>query len=373
MENQALTKPSPKPLTLRQRIESDDFKTQVARALPRHLTPDRFIRVAATAIMRTPLLAECDQVSFYNALLTLSQLGLEPDGRRAHLIPFRNNKRNCVECQLIVDYKGLAELAMRSGVISFLHADIVCEEDGFGYDRGQIISHSINFRKPRGPAYAVYALARFKDGSEKSEVMSMEDVEAIRKRSRAGNNGPWVTDFAEMAKKTVFRRLSKWLPLSPEFRDAAETDDDVIDIPARNAELGETFTPPAIADATASAPAPKRGRPRKVDFVPPSELEANPNQEEAYGNVTNEAADAAATAPQPSSSPTMVDEPMSFSERLAAQMRVSAVPFDQLQQWMMVNKYVGADSYSSADDLSDLTCKKILASWESVVQFGGGK
>ena len=71
-------------------------------------TPDRFIRIALTALTRTPKLTTCDHGSFFQALLDLSQLGLEPDGRRAHLIPFRNNKRNCVECQLIIDYKGLA-------------------------------------------------------------------------------------------------------------------------------------------------------------------------------------------------------------------------------------------------------------------------
>lgn len=212
--------------TLRQHLEGDAFRLAIAKALPRHLTPDRFIRVACTAITRTPKLADCDQTSFFNALLTLSQLGLEPDGRRAHLIPFNNTKRDCVECQLIVDYKGLAELAMRSGVVSNIHADVVCENDDFDYDRGQLLKHRIDFRKPRGAVYAAYALCRFKDSSEKCEVLTRDEVESVRKRSRAGGNGPWVTDWNEMAKKTAFRRLSKWLPLSSEFRDAVEADSD---------------------------------------------------------------------------------------------------------------------------------------------------
>lgn len=212
---------------IRQLLEGDAFKLQVAKALPRHLTPDRFIRVACTAIMRTPKLADCDQTSFFNALLNLSQLGLEPDGRRAHLIPFNNTKRGCVECQLIVDYKGLVELAMRSGSVANIHADVVCEGDEFEYDMGEVKRHRIDFHAgKRGKPYAAYAVCTFKDGTRKAEVMSAEDVEGIRKRSKAGQSGPWVTDWNEMAKKSCFRRLSKWLPLSPEYRDALEADDD---------------------------------------------------------------------------------------------------------------------------------------------------
>ncbi len=83
-----------------------------------------------------------------------------------------------------------------------------------------------------GEIFAVYSTATMKDGERKTEVMSVAEVEAIRKRSRAGSSGPWVTDWNEMAKKTVFRRLSKWLPLSPELHAAVSADDDAIDIPA---------------------------------------------------------------------------------------------------------------------------------------------
>jgi len=228
-ETTDLAKKEARPLTIRQMIEGDAFKDQIAKALPKHLTPDRFIRIAVTAMMRTPKLADCDQASLFNALLNLSQLGIEPDGRRAHLIPFTNRRRNCVECQLIIDYKGLVELIMRSGKVANIHADIICKNDSFEYDKGMVVSHKINFEQPRGDVYAVYSICRFKDGTEKSEVMTKDEVEAIRRRSKAGQSGPWCTDWNEMAKKTVFRRLSKWLPLSPEYRDALEVDDDKFD------------------------------------------------------------------------------------------------------------------------------------------------
>jgi recombination protein RecT len=224
-----------KPRTIQEMLRLDGVKHQIAQALPRHCTADRFLRVVANSVRRVPKLAECDQTSFFNALLTLSQYGLEPDGRNAHLIPFRNNKLNITECQLIIDYKGLVELAMRSGLVSTIHADTVCENDEFEYDRGEITKHRIDLRN-RGECYAVYALVKFKDGATKCEVMTRQDIEAIRKRSRAGNSGPWCTDWNEMAKKTVFRRLSKWISISAEFRDAVDADDDTIDL-SRTSEL----------------------------------------------------------------------------------------------------------------------------------------
>jgi recombination protein RecT len=248
--------------TIRSLISGEEFKAQIAMALPKHITPDRFIRVALTAMQKTPKLLDCTQASLFQSLLTCSQLGIEPDGRMAHLIPYGN------VCQLIIDYKGLSALAMRSGEILPPHADVVCENDVFEYDRGEVKKHSIDFRKPRGKAYAVYAIVRYKEGGEKAECMSMDEVDAIRKRSKASGSGPWVTDYNEMAKKTVFRRLSKWLPLSPEFRDAIDADADgpvdiskqveVMDRTPRNklfeaaAETTATEAPATAIEATAT-------------------------------------------------------------------------------------------------------------------------
>mgnify|MGYP001430245401 CR=1 FL=1 len=176
-------------------LKGDAFKERIMNALPKHLAPDRMIAVALTCINKTPKLAQCDQGSFFQAMLSLSQLGLEPDGRRAHLIPYGDH------VQLIIDYKGLVELAMRSGQVSNIHADVVCENDVFEYDMGDIKVHKIDFKKERGEMYAAYSICTFKDGTRKCEVMSKAEVDSIRKRSRAGGNGPWVTDFNEMAKK----------------------------------------------------------------------------------------------------------------------------------------------------------------------------
>lgn len=220
-------------LTIRDRLKDPAMIAEFGKAMPAHCKPERMARVALTAITRTPALADCEQASFFKAMLELSQWGLEPDGRRAHLIPFRNNKRGVTEVQLIIDWKGLAELVYRAGIVTKLHADVVHEGDLFEFNMGQVERHVPWFvrrdaDKPatEGKVFAAYAQATLVGGLSKAEVLSREEVEAVRKRSRAGNNGPWVTDWNEMAKKTAFRRLSKWLPLSADLRDAMDRDDD---------------------------------------------------------------------------------------------------------------------------------------------------
>jgi len=213
--------------TIRDHLSGEHFKNEIAKILPDHMTPERMVRVAITALTRTPKLAQCSQASFFEAMMSLSQWGLEPDGRRAHLIPYGTT------CQLIIDYKGLVELAYRSGVVSSIHADVVHEGDLFEYSKGIVADHVPWYLrrdedKPEseGDVIAVYCEVRMKDREPKCEVMSKDAVEAIRNRSKSGNNGPWKTDWSEMAKKTVFRRVSKWLPLSAEIRDAFEKDDE---------------------------------------------------------------------------------------------------------------------------------------------------
>lgn len=225
----AVSKEQQQPQTLKALITGEQFKSQLALVTAKHVTPERIVRVALTAMLKNPKLAECDQASFCLAILNLASYGLEPNGRQAHLIPFENRAKGIVECQLILDYKGIAELVMRSGLVSNIHADIVCENDEFIYETGVLTKHKANYRQGRGKVYAVYTLVRMKDGTEKCDVMSLEEVEAIRARSKSGKSGPWVSDWNEMAKKTVFKRCSKWLPLSPEIRDAIEGDNDYIE------------------------------------------------------------------------------------------------------------------------------------------------
>lgn len=255
---QAVQHLAKQPRTVKDLLKGEDFKKALAEILPSVMRPSRFVRAALTIMMRIPKLAECSRESFFRAMLDCAFYGLEPDGRRAHLIPYENRKmcqcghpqdqhrgqdcsqcdcrqrRVLVECQLIIDYKGLAELVRRSGDVSYIHADVVYEHDEWSYEYGTEahLKHKPNAKDRGTEKVAYYSYVRLKDGSEDFIVMNPAEVERIRRRSKAADSGPWVTDYDEMGKKTAFRRHSKWLPLSPETRRAVERDDDAVDITA---------------------------------------------------------------------------------------------------------------------------------------------
>jgi recombination protein RecT len=207
-------------------LEGENFRRQIMRVLPKHLPPDRFIRIALTAMQRTPKLKDCTPASFFNALLSLSELGIEPDGRRAHLIPYGN------ECQLIIDYKGYVDLITRPGKgndVSTIYSDVVREHDDFLFNRGIVERHIVDIRKAeteRGKVIGAYTIIRFKNGDMKCEVMSVEDLDRVKGRSKAKDNGPWRTDENEMQKKTVLRRCIKTMPINDQTAKALEVDYD---------------------------------------------------------------------------------------------------------------------------------------------------
>ena len=292
----AVAKTTPKN-TIRDILQGDEFKRQVAKALPKTIAPDRFVRIALTATFRNPKLLNCSQASLLQCLMDLSAMGLEPDGRRAHLIPFKDKRSGEIICTLIVDYKGIAELVRRHGDVASIHCDVVGENDHFEYRFG---SHGALDHKPqlndRGKIYCAYSYVRLKDGAEEFDIMGVEEIESVRKRSRSGDDGPWVTDWNEMAKKTVFRRHSKTLPLSPELRDAIEHDDD-----REPLTENERFT--AARPATASVASP-RGLPRTRE---PKSSRTEPSFENQ-----DQAEDSAPSLPTPPS-----EEPERTTEEVA--------------------------------------------------------
>lgn len=203
-------------------------KAQIQAALPRHLTAERMMRVCNTAIQRTPQLLDCEPRSLVGAIVQASQLGLEPDGTLGHayLIPFNNRKTGKVECQFIPGYKGLIELARRSSQISTIYAQTVHANDEweFAFGLDPKLTHVPTDGDP-GAMIAVYAVARLRDGGAQFEWLWKREVDSIRASSRAGNSGPWVTHYEEMAKKTALRRLCKLLPTSPELTRAVALDE----------------------------------------------------------------------------------------------------------------------------------------------------
>lgn len=205
----------------------DKMKPQIAAALPKHLDVGRFIRAALTEFRKTPLLWECEPITFVGSCVMLAQLGLElgPLGH-AYLLPFRNNKTGTVDCTLIIGYKGMIDLARRSGQIVSLTAHGVFENDKFEYAYGlnEVLEHKPSLNE-RGNLIAVYAVARLRDGGFQFEVLSIPDVQKVQTKSKAGNFGPWKDNFEEMAKKTAIRKLFKYLPVSVDLQRAFTLED----------------------------------------------------------------------------------------------------------------------------------------------------
>jgi recombination protein RecT len=209
--------------TVRDWLTSDAFKEQLRLAAPEMMDVNRLIRIVFTQIRRNPKLMECTRESLMACVMGCAQLGLEPEPflGQAYLVPYGK------ECTLIPGYRGYIALARRSGEVKSVTAQAVHENDTFELVYGvpeDKLRHVPAIGK-RGDFVGAYVVFRYKDGSYSFDYMPKEDIDKIRKRSKASSSGPWVTDYEEMAKKTVIRRHIKIAPLSVELRKAAAAED----------------------------------------------------------------------------------------------------------------------------------------------------
>lgn len=206
------------------------YRPQLEKVLPSHISADRLIRLAVTCYRMTPALTQCDRTSLFGAVMQCAQLGLEPGVLgEAYIVPFKGR------AQLIPGYQGLVKLAYQSGEVRSIWAYSVRERDTFEVELGteQKVRH-IPLKRPngfpapdeeRGEIVGVYAGAELVTGGKVVTMMTIEEIQRVRSRSAAGNAGPWVTDFEQMALKTVIRRLFKWLPRSIQVRTALALSD----------------------------------------------------------------------------------------------------------------------------------------------------
>lgn len=195
---------------------------QFQAALPKHITVEKFTRVAMTAIQNNPDLANADRNSLFGSIVRLAQDGLLPDGREAAIVMFGN------KAQAMPMIAGVLKKVRQSGEVSKVSAQVVHENDEFVWTLGfdEDVTHNPpKLSEPRGKPIGAYATAVLKDGSRLLEVMSLEEIEKVRNVSRAKGNGPWVQWWGEMARKTVMRRLSKRLPMSTDLDEAFERDE----------------------------------------------------------------------------------------------------------------------------------------------------
>ena len=235
VKNKLQTKAAAAPAEKREPRSIKDWivvmKPQIEAALPSVITAERFSRMALTAVSSNPKLAECSPQSFMGALMSAAQLGLEPNTPlgQAYLIPFKNKGR--MEAQFQLGYKGMIELAHRSGEFKNIEAHVVHENDEFSYAYG--LEPELIHRpalKDRGEIICYYAVYTLVNGGFGFEVMSKEDVqEHAKKYSQAYNSSfsPWKTSFDEMAKKSVIKRVLKYAPIKTEFARAVAADETI--------------------------------------------------------------------------------------------------------------------------------------------------
>lgn len=202
----------------------EKMQPQFQAALPPQVSPERFVRVTMTAIQNTPDLLNCDRNSLYSAAMRAAQDGLLPDGREGAIVKFGG------KAQWMAMTAGLMKKVRNSGEISTWSVHVVHENDDFDYQLGdeEKITHKPAM-KNRGEMIAAYSIVLMKDGEKSREVMTRDEIDAIKKRSRTSGSGPWVTDYEEMAKKTVIRRHSKRLPMSTDLDGLITRDDEFED------------------------------------------------------------------------------------------------------------------------------------------------
>lgn len=216
----------PRQLQFKNLLEGESFQSTLRAALPRTLRPERMVRVVLSAMQTNPDILECEPHTVLLSIMRAATMGLEPDGGvlgHGYLVPFWNSKNRRKECQFITGYRGLCKLARNSGEVVDVWAKVVHETDDFEFDEveNKPIRHKRNYSAEPGRIIGAYAAARFRDGYTRFEYMTAHEIEEIKAKTASKTRegkivGPWTSHEGEMYKKTVVRRLAKYLPLAPE-------------------------------------------------------------------------------------------------------------------------------------------------------------
>ena len=236
----------------------EGMKLQIAQALPKHLTADRMIHMAATLISKNPKLGECTAQSLVGAVMQASILGFKPVDSlgQCYFVPYNANKGTrqspkwVKEVQFQIGYKGYIDLARRSGQIKTLYAYPVRQGDQFSYELG--LNPDIK-HVPGATADAqithVYAVAHYKDGGYNFIVLTRDEVEKLRLRNphqKAAPSQAWATDYEAMACAKAIKQLAKYMPLSEEMQGAVAADEAIIDASKASSRDGSGIDPDGL-------------------------------------------------------------------------------------------------------------------------------
>lgn len=234
-------------------VNSERFAAAINAAVPRGLSGARLLRQMQTAVNRNEALRACSVLSLRDCFMDIAQLGLDltPALGYVYLIPYGK------VCTLIVGYRGLVELMYRTGKVKSVRAVPVFKGDKFEYRYGlheDLVHEPCGNTNPEDLTH-VYCVIKIEGTDPVWQVMTREQCERHRARSKSKNNGPWVTDYVPMCLKTVTRQTSKWAPMMAEVHDVMTMEDEKYPdyIPAE-------FTAAETTPAAASAPEAISGR-----------------------------------------------------------------------------------------------------------------
>jgi recombination protein RecT len=322
------TKASPAALALQQRVNTikslfDRALPELQKAAPRHITADRLIKVAAASLSRVEHLSECTQSSLLIALMTATELGLEPNTPLGHayILPYKNTQAGGIyEAQFIPGYRGLVYLAFQSGEVNDIRSAVVKVGDTWRYRdaRGGVdweFAPSEAEDREEQATRLVYAVASMKGGNEHIEVMTRAQINAIAASSAGARSqkSPWHNHWEEMARKTVIKRLCKHLPLSPERSDlvlrAVEVD---------NRAAGEPAGMPMDIAEAMSQPRPQEDAPNVPAQAPALNADTRVPQTFVGGGGAREREPVVAAQTAPAAAPQPQAEPMSRADEVRA-------------------------------------------------------
>ena len=204
-------------------------RSSLIKIAPQGTDVDRIIRVAMFEAVKNERLVQCSPTSVYMALAKACELDLVAGGvlHRASLVPMWDKKSKGYNAELWIEYTGLMDLVKRSGEVAHFKAEVVYENDDFEHsfdlEKGEVLRHKKCHDNP-GDLLLAYAVCFFKDGQRQVEVMRKDQINKIRKSSRSPDSGPWAQHTEEMWRKTVIRRICKYLPLTPKTTAVLEHD-----------------------------------------------------------------------------------------------------------------------------------------------------
>lgn len=210
-------------------------------ALPSHIKPEKFQRVVLTVAQQNPDLLMADRRTLFASCIKCAADGLIPDGREAALVIFNTKVKQdgrdvwVKAVQYMPMIAGLQKRARNSGEIAGIVTQVVYSNDEF-VQQPDDFEKPIHHRPPplgtdRGEIVGAYAMAKLKDGTVLAEVMDVNEIEKVKAVSRSKDKegrayGPWKDWYDQMARKSAFRRLSKWLPMDADLETLVQRDDE---------------------------------------------------------------------------------------------------------------------------------------------------